>query len=49
MLDFCSKHNIGSDIECNPIQKVNQAYERVVNSDVRYRFVIDNNYLQTII
>ena len=41
MLDFCSKHNITSDIELTPIQKVNQAYQRVVNSDVRYRFVID--------
>ncbi len=41
MLDFCSKHNIGSDIEVVPILKVNDAYERVVKSDVRYRFVID--------
>jgi alcohol dehydrogenase (NADP+) len=46
MLDFCSRHNIGSDIECIPIQKVNQAYERVVYSDVRYRFVIDNKSIQ---
>ena len=42
MLNFCSKHNISSDIECIPIQQVNEAYQRVVNSDVRYRFVIDN-------
>src|SRR5919197_1331235 len=41
MLDFCSKHNIACDIELIPIQKVNEAYERVVKSDVRYRFVID--------
>jgi uncharacterized zinc-type alcohol dehydrogenase-like protein len=41
MLDFCSKHNIASEIENIPIQKVNEAYERVVKSDVRYRFVID--------
>jgi uncharacterized zinc-type alcohol dehydrogenase-like protein len=41
MLDFCSRHNIASDIENIPIQKVNEAYERVVKSDVRYRFVID--------
>jgi uncharacterized zinc-type alcohol dehydrogenase-like protein len=41
MLDFCSKHDIVCDIEPIPIQKVNEAYERVVNSDVRYRFVID--------
>lgn len=41
MLDFCGKHNITSDIEIIPIQKVNEAYERVLKSDVRYRFVID--------
>ena len=40
MLDFCSKNNVACDIELIPIQKVNEAYERVVNSDVRYRFVI---------
>jgi uncharacterized zinc-type alcohol dehydrogenase-like protein len=41
MLDFCGKHGITSDIEVIPIQKVNEAYERVQKSDVRYRFVID--------
>ena len=41
MLDFCGKHNITSDIEVIPIQQVNEAYERVLRSDVRYRFVID--------
>jgi uncharacterized zinc-type alcohol dehydrogenase-like protein len=41
MFNFCNKHNIACDIELIPIQKVNEAYERVVNSDVRYRFVID--------
>jgi len=41
MLDFCNKHDIASDIEVIPIQKVNEAYERVLKSDVRYRFVID--------
>lgn len=41
MLDFCGKHKIACDIELIPIQKVNEAYERVVKSDVRYRFVID--------
>ncbi|MBN8550822.1 MAG: NAD(P)-dependent alcohol dehydrogenase [Deltaproteobacteria bacterium] len=41
MLDFCGKHNITCDIEIIPIQKVNEAYERVLKSDVRYRFVID--------
>lgn len=41
MLDHCAKHGIASDIELIPIQKVNEAYERVLKSDVRYRFVID--------
>ena len=41
MLDFCGQHNITSDIEIIPIQKVNEAYDRLVKSDVRYRFVID--------
>jgi uncharacterized zinc-type alcohol dehydrogenase-like protein len=41
MLDFCGKHDIASDIELIPIQKVNEAFDRIVKSDVRYRFVID--------
>ena len=41
MLDFCAEHGIVSDIEMIPIQKVNEAYERVLKSDVKYRFVID--------
>jgi uncharacterized zinc-type alcohol dehydrogenase-like protein len=41
MLDFCGKHNITSDVEVIPIQKINEAYERVVKSDVKYRFSID--------
>ncbi|MGO9830422.1 MAG: NAD(P)-dependent alcohol dehydrogenase [Myxococcaceae bacterium] len=41
MLDHCAKHRIVSNIELIPIQKVNEAYERVLKSDVRYRFVID--------
>ena len=45
MLDFCSKHNIECDVELIPIQKVNEAYVRILNSDVRYRFVIDLNSL----
>ena len=48
MLDFCAKNNIASDIELIPIQKVNEAYPRIVNSDVRYRFVIDTKSLVTI-
>ena len=41
MLDFCGEHNIVSDIEIISATQINEAYERVVNSDVRYRFVID--------
>jgi uncharacterized zinc-type alcohol dehydrogenase-like protein len=41
MLDFCGEHKIVSDIEMIPIQKVNEAYERMMRSDVKYRFVID--------
>jgi len=41
MLDFCGKHHITSDIELIPIQQINEAYERVLKSDVKYRFVID--------
>jgi uncharacterized zinc-type alcohol dehydrogenase-like protein len=46
MLDFCNKHNILCDIELIAIQKVNEAYQRVINSDVRYRFVIDTKSLK---
>ena len=41
MLDFCGEHNLTSDIELIPIQKINEAYDRLVRSDVKYRFVID--------
>jgi uncharacterized zinc-type alcohol dehydrogenase-like protein len=41
MLDFCAKHNIASDVEVIPIQRIEEAYDRTVRSDVRYRFVID--------
>lgn len=41
MLDFCADHGIVSDIELIPIQKINDAYERMLKSDVKYRFVID--------
>lgn len=41
MLDFCGDHNITSDVEVIPIQKVNEAYERLVKADVKYRFSID--------
>jgi len=41
MLDFCGKHNITSDVEVIPIQKINEAYDRLLKSDVKYRFSID--------
>ena len=41
MLDFCGEHNITSDIELIPIQKINEAYDRLLKNDVKYRFVID--------
>jgi len=41
MLDFCGEHNITSDVEVIPIQKINEAYERLARSDVKYRFSID--------
>ena len=41
MLDFCAENGITSDIEIIPIQQINEAYERVLKSDVKYRFVID--------
>ena len=41
MLDFCGQHNLTADVEVIPIQKVNEAYERMLKSDVKYRFSID--------
>ena len=41
MLDFCAEKGIASDIEIIPIQKINDAYDRLLKSDVKYRFVID--------
>jgi uncharacterized zinc-type alcohol dehydrogenase-like protein len=41
MLDFCTEHGIVSDIETIRIDQINDAYERILKSDVRYRFVID--------
>ena len=46
MLDFCGTHGIVSDVETIPIQKINEAYERMLRSDVKYRFVIDNASLK---
>jgi uncharacterized zinc-type alcohol dehydrogenase-like protein len=41
MLDFCAERGIGSDVEVISIQKINEAYDRLVKGDVKYRFVID--------
>jgi uncharacterized zinc-type alcohol dehydrogenase-like protein len=41
MLDFCAQHGLPSDVEVIPIQQINEAYERTIRGDVRYRFVID--------
>jgi uncharacterized zinc-type alcohol dehydrogenase-like protein len=46
MLDFCGQHGITSDIELIPMQQINQAYERMLKSDVKYRFVVDINSLR---
>lgn len=47
MLDFCAKHRITADVELIKIQQVNEAYERLTNSDVKYRFVIEMDSLKT--
>lgn len=41
MLDFCGEHGLTSDVEVIPISQINEAYERVITGDVRFRFVID--------
>jgi alcohol dehydrogenase (NADP+) len=46
MLDFCGEHGIVCDIEIIPIQKINEAYDRLLKSDVKYRFVVDNSSLK---
>ncbi len=46
MLDFCAKHNISADVEVINIQEINEAWERMLKSDVKYRFVIDMASLQ---
>ena len=46
MLDFCAEHNLTADIELIPIQKINEAYTRLLKSDVKYRFVIDMKSLE---
>jgi D-arabinose 1-dehydrogenase-like Zn-dependent alcohol dehydrogenase len=46
MLDFCAAHGIASDVEMIPIQRINDAWERLLRQDVRYRFVIDMESLR---
>jgi alcohol dehydrogenase (NADP+) len=46
MLDFCAQHGITAEIEIIPIQQINEAYERMLKSDVKYRFVIDMTSLK---
>ncbi len=46
MLDYCGKHNIAADVEVIPIQKINEAFERLLRQDVKYRFVIDMSSLK---
>jgi uncharacterized zinc-type alcohol dehydrogenase-like protein len=41
MLDFCARKKVYSDIELSPASKINEAYERTIKSQVKYRFVID--------
>jgi uncharacterized zinc-type alcohol dehydrogenase-like protein len=41
MLNFCAAHGLGADVDVIPASKINEAYDRVIASDVRYRFVID--------
>ena len=45
MLDFCGQHHLGADIELIAADQINDAYQRVLASDVRYRFVIDTSTL----
>jgi uncharacterized zinc-type alcohol dehydrogenase-like protein len=47
MLDFCARHQIAADIELIPIQQINEAWERLLKQDVKYRFVIDLASLKT--
>jgi uncharacterized zinc-type alcohol dehydrogenase-like protein len=47
MLDFCSKHNIVSDIEMSSFDKIEEAWERVIKGDVKYRFVLDLKTLKS--
>jgi uncharacterized zinc-type alcohol dehydrogenase-like protein len=45
MLDYCAEHGIASDIEIIPIKRIEEAFDRTVKADVKYRFVIDMSTL----
>jgi uncharacterized zinc-type alcohol dehydrogenase-like protein len=45
MLDYCGRHNIVSEVEVIPMKKINEAFERLLKQDVKYRFVIDMSTL----
>ena len=47
MLDYCAEHGIGADVEVIPIQKINDAFERTIRGEVKYRFVIDLQSLKS--
>jgi uncharacterized zinc-type alcohol dehydrogenase-like protein len=47
MLDFCAEHGIVADVEMIRADQINEAYERMIKGDVKYRFVIDNSTLET--
>jgi uncharacterized zinc-type alcohol dehydrogenase-like protein len=46
MLEYCGQHKITADVEVIPIQKINEAFERMLKQDVKYRFVIDMSSLK---
>ena len=46
MLDYCATHKIAADVEVIPIQQINEAFKRMLQNDVKYRFVIDTKSLQ---
>jgi uncharacterized zinc-type alcohol dehydrogenase-like protein len=46
MLDYCGEHNIVSDVEVISMEQINEAYERLLKQDVKYRFVIDMSTLK---
>jgi uncharacterized zinc-type alcohol dehydrogenase-like protein len=47
MLDFCGEHGVTAEIELIKVQQINEAYNRLLRSDMKYRFVIDMDSLKT--